>query len=484
MGIGFGLIFTFLLFIRIGFWEERGGESKRGSFFKPTTHSDRETWLSIFQKDEKIGYARRQFYKIEGGYRIVEEVFMEIKAMGLTQEIGVKTEGYLHPNLTLSSFDFEMKSSLFRFKSRGILQGNVLTLFSGIPGYEQRTDLTLNQEIHLPVSLLEAWSNENLREGETRIYEVFDPTSLTHRPVKVTLLGEESISLQGTPKRAKKVKVDFMGFSQFAWIGKEGDVLREEGILGFRLEKVTKEEALGKRVKPSLEDLTEIVSIPANQILLDPFSLKGLRLRLEGVEEGSFFLNGGRQSFSGKVLTIWKEPIPQTSLRRLEDETSLKLDEYLKPTPFIQSDHQEIREIGKGIVSPEDSETVKAHKLVEWVYKNIKKRPVLSIPNALHTLRNRMGDCNDHAVLLAALARAVGIPAEIEAGLVYHQGRFYYHAWNVLYLGHWVTADGAMGQFPADVTHIRLVRGMERQIDLLRVIRKAQLEILTVFKND
>ena len=55
---------------------------------------------------------------------------------------------------------------------------------------------------------------------------------------------------------------------------------------------------------------------------------------------------------------------------------------------------------------------MKAGKLVDWVHKNLEKRPVLSVPNALETLENRIGDCNEHAVLLAAFARAAGIPAE------------------------------------------------------------------------
>jgi len=48
------------------------------------------------------------------------------------------------------------------------------------------------------------------------------------------------------------------------------------------------------------------------------------------------------------------------------------------------------------------------------------------------------------------------------------RGRFYYHAWNALFLGKWITADAVMGKMPADVTHIRLVRGeADRQIDLM-----------------
>jgi len=122
---------------------------------------------------------------------------------------------------------------------------------------------------------------------------------------------------------------------------------------------------------------------------------------------------------------------------------------------------------------------VKATKFLNWVNQNIQKRPVLSVPNALETLRNRVGDCNEHAVLLAGLARASGIPAEVEAGLVYQNGRFYYHAWNVLHLGRWITADAVMGQFPTDVTHIRFVRGTEQQIDLMQIIGKVNLEILS-----
>jgi transglutaminase-like putative cysteine protease len=104
------------------------------------------------------------------------------------------------------------------------------------------------------------------------------------------------------------------------------------------------------------------------------------------------------------------------------------------------------------------------------------------VPNALETLENRVGDCNEHAVLLAALTRAAGIPSEVEAGLVFLRGRFYYHAWNCLFLkekGGWITADSVLGQMPADVTHIRFIRGgADQQLDLVGLIGKVKLEIL------
>ncbi len=70
-----------------------------------------------------------------------------------------------------------------------------------------------------------------------------------------------------------------------------------------------------------------------------------------------------------------------------------------------------------------------------------------------------MGDCNEHAVLFAALARAAGVPARIEAGLVYLNGRFYYHAWPNVYVGHWLEMDPTWGQHAVDATHLALVEG-------------------------
>jgi hypothetical protein len=286
----------------------------------------------------------------------------------------------------------------------------------------------------------------------------------------------------GRQERAKKVSVHFMGVPQFAWIGEDGTVLKEEGPLGIRLEQVTKDEALNKMTLSQGADLAEIVSIPANKILHDVSQLKELKIKIDGIEDGEIFLNGDRQSLKNNILTIRRESLSNLPSSIKGEKVFVDGKTYLEPNPFIQSDHPEIQAKVREIVSPDDPAIVKAKKLVTWVNEKIQKRPVLSVPNALETLRYKVGDCNEHAVLLAALARASGIPAQVEAGVVYQKGRFYYHAWNVLYLGTWITADSVMNQLPADVTHIRFVRGTERQIDLVRVIGKVRLEVLEVSK--
>jgi len=271
--------------------------------------------------------------------------------------------------------------------------------------------------------------------------------------------------------------VEFMGVSQFAWIGKDGAALREEGPLGIKLEQVAKEEALQKIALLPGTDIAAFASIPTSRMSRSVSQLKELKLTMTGVDERVLFLEGGRQAFQDRVLIIRKEPVSDLLSQPEGQRTSEEMKKYLEPTLSVQSDHPEIQAKVKEIISPNDTVVVKTRKLVEWVHENLQKRPVLSVPNALEILRNRVGDCNEHAMLLMALARAAGIPAQMEAGIVYQRGRFYYHAWNVLYFGAWVTADATMGQFPADVTHIRLVRGMERQIDLIRVIGRMKIDI-------
>ncbi len=483
IGSSFILLFVFLLILRFGFIETGEGDWEKDRPLPVEIRADQETWMNIYQQERKIGYVHRQKFKTLEGYKILESVFMQINTMGMVQDIRFKTAGNLKPDLTLSSFDFELFSSLFRFKAQGILKGKVLTVsMTSGGGSEQTLNFPLKEDIHLSVGLLEILGGKDMKPGDSRTFTVFDPITATERAVKVLVVGDETILLMDREEEAKKVSVEFMGVSQFAWIGKDGAVLREEGPLGIRLEQVAKEDALQRIALLPGTDIVAFASIPSNRVISSVEQLTELKLTMAVPDEETLFLEGDRQSLQDSVLTIRKEPLSNLSSQSQTQKLTKEIKKYLEPTPLIQSDHPEIQAKVKEIVSPNDSEVVKARKLVAWVYENIEKRPVLSVPDALEILHLQAGDCNEHAVLLTALARSAGIPAQMEAGIVYQRGKFYYHAWNVLYLGSWVTVDATMGQFPADVTHIRLVRGMERQIDLIRVIGRMKIDILSTSK--
>jgi transglutaminase-like putative cysteine protease len=109
-----------------------------------------------------------------------------------------------------------------------------------------------------------------------------------------------------------------------------------------------------------------------------------------------------------------------------------------------------------------------------------------SIPSALEVLQNPHGDCNEHTVLYVALARAIGLPARTNVGLVYLDSEqlgkgFFYHAWPEVYVGEWLAIDPTLKQFPADATHLRFVQGgFEKQLPMLALIGQLKLEVQEV----
>ncbi|MGQ9648202.1 MAG: hypothetical protein ACUVWO_16870 [Thermodesulfobacteriota bacterium] len=124
--------------------------------------------MNIYQQDQKVGYVHRQIFETLEGYKILESVFMQVNTMGMVQDLRFKTAGSLKPDLTLSSFDFELFSSLFRFKARGILQDNTLivSMTSGT-GPEQKLNFPIGKNIHLSVGLAEILSAKDLKPGDS-----------------------------------------------------------------------------------------------------------------------------------------------------------------------------------------------------------------------------------------------------------------------------------------------------------------------------
>jgi transglutaminase-like putative cysteine protease len=114
-----------------------------------------------------------------------------------------------------------------------------------------------------------------------------------------------------------------------------------------------------------------------------------------------------------------------------------------------------------------------------WVHDSVTDRITFGVPSALRVLASRTGDCNEHTQLFVALARAVGLPARVAAGLAYVDGKFYYHAWPEVLLADWVAVDPTFGQFPADAAHLRLViGGLTHQMELLRLMGNLKIDVV------
>lgn len=465
IGLVFGILFLFLLGIRLDFFQLTKSPEKG----RAISISNQESWMSVFRHDQKIGYSHRLLEEVSEGYRIYDRSHLRLNVMGMIQDMKIKTEGTLKDDFSLSAFSFELSSGLFDFSASGHVKGDMLYIQMD----DQHLEFPLSEPIYMIGGILDAAGVHGLKPGETRAYYVFDPASFGRKPVEVTLVGYETISIMEQPVKTLKYSLDFMGLRQTAWMTEDGDVVKEEGLMGIRMVKADKKSALADMGSTGLPDLTESISVAANINIKDQNSLPMLKMNLSGATD-KFFLDGGRQTYEGGTLTIEKEKLTPAPMESRDAENI----SFLKPSAVIQSNHPKIKQQVSEILSMDDSAFTKTSKIMAWITQNIAKRPVLSIPNALETLENRMGDCNEHAVLFAAMARAAGIPTQIEAGLVHMEGRFYYHAWNAVFLGRWITVDALMGQLPADVTHIRLIRGNTMdQLDLVHAIDNLTINI-------
>ncbi len=456
-------------------------------FFRPQSLSisaiklsgDRETWMNIVQSNRKIGFSHSRISAEQDGYQLQETVRMRINTMGMVQDIDLKTVGRLNRDFSLADFDFKIKSGRFSFNVAGSVSGDVLTVRTKSAGTSRKADIPLKAKPYLLPAVTAAMSAAALNTGDKYAFEIFDPATMGQAQVIVEVIGKEDLQVMGEIQSATKVALNFKGTSQLAWIGDRGEVLKEKGILGIQLEKTTREDALRGLAAAAGADLTQTASVASNVLLEDLDRLSSLRVEISGIPIQRVQLNGGRQTIKANILTIEKETVANLSADIHERNLQNLEKTFLRAGPFIQSDDQKIQTLAREITGSHAAALEKVQKLVEWVYKNIEKRPVLSLPDALSTLDNRVGDCNEHAVLLAALARAAGIPCRVEAGLVYLKGRFYYHAWNLVYLGRWITVDAVYGQVPADVSHIRLVTGSpSQQLDLMGIIGKLQLKVI------
>ena len=161
------------------------------------------------------------------------------------------------------------------------------------------------------------------------------------------------------------------------------------------------------------------------------------------------------------------------------EEASREMKPLIEPEINIESDHKLVTEKAREVIGNTKDPFAVARKLMSWVYRNVEKIPVIIVPSALEVLKTRVGDCNEHAVLLTALLRASGIPARVCVGIVYARGKFFYHAWNEAFLGSWISIDATLNQIPTDATHIKLVEGgLNKQVDIIGLIGKLRLEIV------
>jgi hypothetical protein len=229
----------------------------------------------------------------------------------------------------------------------------------------------------------------------------------------------------GREEEAHRLQTTFAGLTTTAWVNDRGEVLQEETPLGWTLVKEAPGSSLHAQGGANSPDVLAMSAVPALGFAGEASSLNAATLVLGLFPDGFDAIDGGRQKLAGARVTITRETAPYTGSETLADDERSR---SLAADSFIQTTDPKIREWSSRIAKG-DSDVEKAEAINRWVYESLAKSPTLSLPSATEILEQRVGDCNEHAVLFTALARAASIPTRIATGLTYTSGQFYYHAW-------------------------------------------------------
>jgi Transglutaminase-like superfamily len=506
--LGVGILLTWLAMVGWQFREE---------YFQPELAQLMEAALSLApgisfytlsMGGRSVGQATSSLDTLPDGFELEDLMSLELPALGQTGTAVARTKVKLSPALEMESFYFSLDSEVGRFEATGTLSEDT-TLHVRIlsAGSEQNLTFRLSQPpVMSNVVPIRVAMGGQLEVGNTIRLPVFDPTSLSTRPVEVrviehdTLFVADSASLDPETGRwspahtdsvpAWKIAEIFGGMRVESWVDEDGRILRASSPLGFSMEKTEYELARqaqeDARVTSSSSTDSDVILSTAVQSNVDLSKVEQfaqLRFRLSGVDLDGFALDGGRQSLHGDTLIVQREPWAALDPGYRLPYKLMDLRAELEPEPLIQSDDERIIQKAREITerrrdwSP-DPKAV-AGKLTQEVFRMLDKRVTFSIPNAVQVLETLQGDCNEHTVLYVAMARALGLPARTAVGLVYVNGAFFYHAWPEVWLGQWVAVDPTFGQYPADASHIRfIIGGLAQQVDIVRLIGNLDIEVL------
>lgn len=432
-----------------------------------------ESYAGIYLKNERIGFVRNRLTPADKGYRLEQQARLNLKILNEYHPVEMTVDAELSAAFILKKFDFSMGSPFYSMAAQGEVDGKIVR-FTLTTGKNTLTDeVVLASEPYLAINQRSYLLEQGLEEGERIKVGYFDPLTLTGNNTIMEYKGTQKVMIKGRIHILHHFVEHFSGVRINSWLDNEGRVIKEESPAGFVM--LAEPEFKATDIKKPKADLLRVVSVPLVGHIPELAELKEISFRLTVPEETNFALDGDRQRFAHGIVTLIKEEIPADEAGPCSGQ-----EDFLAATPFVQSNHPEIRKKAGQVIKDETRGMVKIRLLSRWVHENLEKRPVITVPDALTTLQQGMGDCNEHAVLFAALARSVGIPVRIVAGVTLLERAFYYHAWNEVCVdGIWISLDTTLNQLPADLGHIRFVSGGTReQIKISALLGQLKIEVL------
>src|SRR6266702_3020674 len=378
-----------------------------------------ERWFGIYVNSDRVGFYRQRIDKAEDGYRIEGDGSVRMKVVSVSKEASMRETYQVSKNLALRSFDVEQTVNGSSSHLSGTVNSGAIHIKSVTNGKTTDKLLKFKGDVYPGPALNLYPLMHAVTTGSSYKILVFDPEEPKIKEVLITVLGEDKTT-EGL--RALKLRNNLYPFvNNDIWVDGQGNTLEESVREGLVTTKAEQPKALG----PFISGWAL-----AKKDLIYDFSLV-------------------------RVQPPLKEPGKLTGL-------AAQISEWNDALPLLQGSGQQVDKSGAGRVTFKTgslariSSELPPQKPAEWLRDTIEDGG-----SAVESFKSKSGNCQTHARLYTALARAAGIPTRFVSGLVHLEGKgFLYHSWAESFIdGRWVSVDPTYNQLPADPTHLKLLEG-------------------------
>jgi len=318
----------------------------------------------------------------------------------------------------------------------------------------------------LPEGLRLAGLRAGLAPGARYTALAFQPSSLEAAEVVSVVHAPEDVDLPGGRRRLSPVEqtLAFPGapMKTRAWVDADQTIYRlTMPIMGVELTLLACDRACAtapnqgsdvfeRTLMPSPRPLSAAELAGTMRYTLAPREA-GTALRLPQTDEQRVERRNGEW-----IVTVRREAGRGEAKPDADD---------VRPNDWLQSTAPEIERLARQAAGEAKTPRERMQRIETFVRGYIRDKSLdVGYASALEVARKPEGDCTEHAVLVAALGRALGIATRVVDGLAYSPGFagkdrvFVPHAWAQAYVdGRWQSFDAALPGF--DAGHIALSVG-------------------------
>ena len=462
-----------------------------------------ETWQVIYLAGQRIGYSRSTVETIGSNesaiVKTTSDTFMTIKRFGqtLVMKQALTTEETATGELQRFRFEMANPPAMSSITS-GKINGQELALTQEVNGKPKTTTQHWQEGVKSPVFQDRVLKDNPLKPGEIRTFEAFVPefAKVGKTTMKAFDLTETKL-LNGKPEKLFKVGVSnslLPGFTMETFLDAHGEAVKVSStMLGSAMEiyVVSQAEAL-KAIEGAELDLAVGTLIKVKPLLKGHGSKRiDYKVSIVGQDPSDVIPAGDTQTLrkidaESTELTVISIPIPRQA------SVGKAADEYLESSQYLQRDDELIQKHANRAAGDAIDPGEIAARMETYVREKLtKKNFSTAMASAAEVARNLEGDCTEHAVLLAAMLRAKGIPSRIVVGLVYADRLFAFggHMWTEANLNdQWIPLDATLGNGGIGAAHIKLAdsalsddgpAALSGFAPLMNVIGKLKLEVIS-----